>query len=78
MGEPTTIELGGEEYQVQRDGGTVRLGRQVGGSTTWLDDIDVSALPGPAQEALERGEHEDLTLRTALLGVVRAEVDRGA
>jgi len=78
MSDATTIELGGEEYQVQRDGGTVRLGRRVGGGTTWLDDIEVSALPGPAQQALERGEHGDSTLRTALLGVVRAEVDRGA
>ena len=78
MSDSTTIELGGEEYQVQRDGGALRLGRQVGGETTWLDDIDVADLPGPAQQALERGEHDDLTLQTALLGVVRAEVDRGA
>jgi hypothetical protein len=78
MGESTTIQLGGEQYLVQREGGALRLGREVGGETTWLDDIDVSALPGPAREALERGEHTDQTLQTALLGVVRAEVDRGA
>jgi len=78
MSESTTIELGGEQYQVQREGGALKLGRQVGGDTVWLDDIEVSQLPGPAQEALERGEHADLTLQTALLGVVRAEVDRGA
>ena len=78
MSDSTTIELGGEEYLVQRDGGALRLGRQVGGETTWLDDIAVADLPGPAQQALERGEHDDLTLQTALLGVVRAEVDRGA
>jgi hypothetical protein len=53
-------------------------GRQVGGDTVWLDEIDVSRLPGPARAALDRGEHTDLTLQTALLGVVRAEVDRGA
>ena len=74
----TTIELGGEEYLVQQDGGVLRLGRQVGGDTTWLDDVEVSQLPGPAREALERGDHTDQTLQTALLGVVRAEVDRGA
>ncbi|WP_369136931.1 hypothetical protein [Modestobacter versicolor] len=74
----TTIELGGEQYLVQRDGGALRLGRQVGGETVWLDDIAVSDLPGPAQEALESGEHADTTLQTALLGVVRAQVDRGA
>jgi hypothetical protein len=78
MSESTTIELGGEQYLVQRDGGALRLGRQLAGDTIWLDDIEVSRLPGPAQEALERGEHADLTLQTALLGVVRAEVDRGA
>jgi hypothetical protein len=78
MSDSTTIELGGEEYLVQREGGSLRLGRQVGGNTIWLDEIDVSLLPEPAREALDRGEHTDLTLQTALLGVVRAEVDRGA
>jgi hypothetical protein len=78
MSDSTTIQLGGEEYLVQRDGGALRLGRQVAGETTWLDDIEVSRLPGPAQEALDRGEHDDQTLQTALLGVVQAEVDRGA
>jgi hypothetical protein len=78
MSDSTTIQLGGEEYQVQREGGVLRLGRQVGGDTTWLDEIDVSQLPTPAREALDRGEHSDQTLQTALLGVVRAEVDRGA
>ena len=78
MSDSTTIELGGEEYQVRREGDALRLGRQVGGETTWLDEVDVSQLPGPAREALERGELSDTTLQTALLGVVRAEVDRGA
>jgi hypothetical protein len=78
MSESTTIELGGEQYLVQREGDALRLGRQVGKDTIWLDDIEVSQLPGPAQEALDRGDHSDQTLQTALLGVVRAEVDRGA
>ena len=78
MTESTTIQLGGEEYLVQREGDTLRLGRQVGGDTVWLDDLDVGQLPGPARDALDRGEHDDTTLQTALLGVVRAEVDRGA
>jgi hypothetical protein len=77
MSVTTTIELGGEEYLVQRDGDVLRLGRQVGGDTTWLDDLDVQQLPGPARAALDRGEHSDQTLQTALLGVVRAEVNRG-
>jgi hypothetical protein len=78
MSESTTIELGGEQYLVQREGDSLRLGRHVGKDTIWLDDIEVSRLPGPAQQALDRGEHADQTLQTALLGVVRAEVDRGA
>jgi len=78
MSDTTTIQLGGEEYLVQREGEVLRLGRQVGGDTTWLDEVEVSRLPGPAREALDRGEHDDQTLQTALLGVVRAEVDRGA
>jgi hypothetical protein len=78
MSDSTTIELGGEQYQVQREGESLRLGRRVGEDTVWLDDIDVSQLPGPAREALERGEHTDQTLQTSLLGVVRAEADRGA
>jgi hypothetical protein len=77
MSVSTTIELGGEEYLVQRDGDVLRLGRQVGGDTTWLDDLDVQQLPEPARAALDRGEHSDQTLQTALLGVVRAEVNRG-
>ncbi|WP_369132061.1 hypothetical protein [Modestobacter sp. I12A-02662] len=77
MDGPTTIELGGEEYQVRREGSTLRLGRQVGGETVWLDEIEVGLLPGPAREALDRGEHADQALQTALLGVVDAEVKRG-
>ncbi|KGH45508.1 MULTISPECIES: hypothetical protein [Modestobacter] len=77
MSDSTTIELGGEEYLVRREGDALTLGRQVGGETTWLDDLDVRQLPGPAQEALDRGDHDDQTLQTALLGVVQAEVNRG-
>jgi hypothetical protein len=77
MSDSTTIELGGEEYLVQREGGSLRLGRQVGDETTWLDEVDVSQLPAPAREALDRGDHADQTLQTALLGVVQAEVNRG-
>lgn len=77
MSESTTIELGGEQYQVRREGDALKLGRQVGGDTVWLDDVEVSRLPGPAQEALARGDHADQTLQKALLGVVQAEVNRG-
>ncbi|MQA32292.1 hypothetical protein [Modestobacter roseus] len=77
MSGSTTIELGGEEYLVHREGEVLRLGRQLRGDTVWLDDVAASLLPGPAREALDRGEHTDPAPQTALLGVVRAEVDRG-
>ena len=35
---------------MQREGDALRLGRQVGGDTVWLDDIEVGQLPGPARE----------------------------
>jgi hypothetical protein len=72
-----TIELGGEEYQVRREGDVLRLGRRVGGGTTWLDDVPMEQLPAPAREALERGDDSDPALQTALLGIVDAQVQRG-
>jgi|tagenome__1003787_1003787.scaffolds.fasta_scaffold17204108_2 hypothetical protein len=72
-----TIELGGEEYQVRREGDVLRLGRRVGGETAWLDDVPMELLPAPAREALERGDHPDPALQTALLGIVDAQVQRG-
>ena len=73
----STIELGGEEYRVRSEGAVLRLGRRVGGETAWLDDVPVDLLPAPAREALERGDHSDPALRTALLGIVDAQVQRG-
>jgi hypothetical protein len=73
----STIELGGEKYQVRREGDVLRLGRQLGEETAWLDDVPVDLLPGPARDALDRGEHADPALRTALLGIVDAQVQRG-
>lgn len=77
MSDSTTVRLGGEEYVVQRGDGVLRVGRQTGDDVTWLDDVDLGLLPGPAREAVERGDLTDGSLETALLGVVRAEVDRG-
>jgi hypothetical protein len=77
MSDSTTIRLGGEEYVVQPGDGVLRVGRPAGDDVTWLDDVDLGLLPGPAREAVERGDLTDGSLETALLGVVRAEVDRG-
>lgn len=73
----STIELGGEEYQVRREGDVLRLGRRLGGETVWLDDVPVELLPAPAREALEHGDRSDPALQTALLGIVNAQVQRG-
>jgi hypothetical protein len=72
-----TIELGGEKYQVRREGDVLRLGRRVGGRTAWLDDVPMELLPAPARAALERGDHSDPAVQTALLGIVDAQVQRG-
>jgi hypothetical protein len=78
VSDSTTIELGGENYLVRPEGGVLRIGRPVGSDVTWLDDVDLGLLPEPARAAVERGDLTDADLQRALLGVVRAEVDRGA
>jgi hypothetical protein len=55
-----------------------RVGRRVDGEVTWLDTVDTELLPGPAREALERGDTDDHAPLTALRGVVQAEVQRGS
>ena len=77
MSDSTTVRLGGEEYVVQPGDGVLKVGRPTGDGVTWLDDVDLGLLPEPAREAVERGDLADGALETALLGVVRAEVDRG-
>jgi hypothetical protein len=77
MSDSTTIELGGEEYVVRPEGGVLKVGRSMGDDVTWLDDVDLSLLPEPARAAVENGDLSDADLQQALLGVVRAEVNRG-
>jgi hypothetical protein len=77
MSDSTTIQLGGEEYVVQPGDGVLKVGRSTGDGVTWLDDVDLDLLPEPAREAVARGDLADGSLETALLGVVRAEVNRG-
>jgi hypothetical protein len=72
-----TIRLDSEEYRVRPEGDGLRVGRSVGGEVTWLDTVQLSLLPQPAREALERGDTSDETLLNALRGVTQAEVERG-
>jgi hypothetical protein len=73
-----SIRVDSEEYVLRRGEDGLRVGRQVGGDVTWLDTVDLELLPGPAREALDRGDTSDAALLTAVRGVAQAEVERGA
>jgi hypothetical protein len=77
MSDEMTITVDSEEYLLRTEGGSMKLGRRVGGDTTWLEDVDLATLPEGARSALERGDSSDAALVLALRGVVAAEVQRG-
>jgi hypothetical protein len=77
MSDEMSIRLDSEEYVVRPAGGSLRVGRRVGGDVAWLDDVDTGLLPEEARTALEAGDSGNEALRTALRGVVQAEVQRG-
>ncbi|WP_347059672.1 hypothetical protein ABC795_04290 [Blastococcus sp. HT6-30] len=77
MTDEMTIQLDGEEYVLRPEGDGLQVGRRMGGDVTWLDTVDGSLLPGPAREALDRGDTSDEALLRAVRGVVQAEVERG-
>jgi hypothetical protein len=77
MTDDMTIRLDSDEYMVRREGDGLRLGRRVGQDVTWLETVDLGLLPGPAREALDRGDASDEALLPALRGVAQAEVERG-
>ncbi len=77
MSDELTITVDSEEYVLRPEGGSVRVGRRVGGDTAWLEDVDLATLPEGARGALERGDSSDQALVLALRGVVAAEVQRG-
>ena len=77
MSDDMTIQLDSEEYLVRQEGDGLRVGRTVGGEVTWLETVELSLLPQPAREALERGDTSDETLLNALRGITQAEVERG-
>jgi hypothetical protein len=77
MTDDMTIQLDNDEYVVRREDAGLRLGRRVGEELTWLETVELDLLPGPAREALERGDASDEALLTALRGVAQAEVERG-
>ena len=78
MTDDMTITVDSDEYVLRRDGDGLQVGRRVAGDVAWLDTVDLGLLPGPAREALERGDTSDESLLTAVRGIAQAEEDRGA
>jgi hypothetical protein len=77
MSDEKTIRIDSEEYVIRKDGEGLQVGRRNGDDVAWLDTVELDLLPGPAREALDRGDTSDEALLTALRGVTQAEVERG-
>jgi hypothetical protein len=77
MDEEMTVTIDSEDYVLRPEGDSLKVGRRMGGDTTWLDDVDLASLPADARIALERGNTSDTALLLALRGVVAAEAQRG-
>ena len=77
MSDEMTITVDSEDYLIRAEGDSLKVGRRVGGETTWLEDVELAGLPEGARSALERGDSSDQALVLALRGVVAAEVQRG-
>jgi hypothetical protein len=78
MTDDMTITVDSDEYVLRREGDDLQVGRRVAGDVAWLDTVALGLLPGPAREALERGDNADESLLTAVRGIAQAEEDRGA
>ncbi|MFL6097471.1 MAG: hypothetical protein ACJ71Y_18630 [Blastococcus sp.] len=72
-----TITVDRDEYVLRPDGDGLQVGRRVGGDVAWLDTVDLALLPGPAREAIGRGDASDEALLTAVRGIAQAEEERG-
>jgi hypothetical protein len=77
MDEEMTVTIDSEDYVLRPEGDSLKVGRRMGGDTTWLDDVDLASLPADARIALERGNTSDTALLLTLRGVVAAEAQRG-
>ena len=77
MTDDMTIKVDNDEYVLRTDGDGLQVGRRVGGDVAWLDTVELTLLPGPAREALERGDSSHDALLTAVRGIAQAEDERG-
>ena len=78
MTDDMTIQIDSEQYVLRQDSDGLQVGRRNGDDVAWLETVDLGLLPGPAREALERGDTSDESLLMALRGITQAEVERGA
>lgn len=78
MTDDMTMTIDSETYVLRKDDEGLQVGRQVAGEVAWLDTVDLGLLPGPAREALDRGDASDQALQTAVRGITQAEIERGA
>ena len=77
MTDEKTIEIDGETYVLRHDGEGLQVGRRVDGDVTWLDTVADSLLPEAARSAVQSGDTSNEQLKTAVRGVLEAEVRRG-
>ncbi|MGX5654322.1 hypothetical protein ACWKWC_06065 [Geodermatophilus nigrescens] len=77
MSDDLTIQIDGETYVVRQGGEGLQIGRRNGDDVAWLDDVDPALLPEDARAALAEGDMGNEALRTAIGGIVQAEVERG-
>jgi hypothetical protein len=77
MSEDLTIQIDGETYVLRQGGAGLQVGRRNGDDVAWLDDVDPGLLGEDARAALAEGDLGNEALRTAIGGIVQAEVERG-
>ncbi len=77
MSDDMTIDVDGESYVLRGGSEGLRVGRRVGDDVTWLDEVDPALLSEDARAALAEGDTANAALRTAIGGIVQAEVERG-
>jgi hypothetical protein len=77
MSDDLTLDIDGERYVVRKGDGGLRVGRRNDGDVAWLDDVDPALLPEDARAALAEGDTSNEALRTAISGILQAEVKRG-
>ncbi|MGY1725542.1 hypothetical protein ACI79J_01095 [Geodermatophilus sp. SYSU D01062] len=77
MSDDLTLRIDSETYVLRQGEEGLQVGRRNGDDVSWLDDVDAALLPEDARAALAEGDTSNEALRTAIGGIVQAEVERG-